>query len=83
MLLYDYSRMLIGSMSYRLKTELVAVTREQDRNGLKVVKLEPGSIVRVGESEAKPHRSGLVDVSIGTEGFSVFIQDLEERAERI
>jgi len=70
-------------MSYRLKTELVAVTREQDRNGLKVVKLEPGSIVRVGDSEAKLHRSGLVNVSVGEAAFSVFIQDLEDHGERI
>ena len=70
-------------MSYRLKTELVAVTREQDRNGLKVVQLEPGCIVRVAESEAKLHRLGLVNVSVGDAAFSVFLQDLQERAERI
>jgi len=79
MLLWHESSM----SSYRLKMELVAVAHKQSHSALKVVTLSRGTIVSLGYTEAKPHRSGLVDVSIGTEAFWVFMQDLEERGERI
>lgn len=67
---------------YRLKMALVAISRNEE-NGVKLVTLGTGTVVRTPKSGPKLPQSGLVDVIADGKQFSMFIQDLQDRAERI
>jgi hypothetical protein len=69
--------------TYRVKTELEAVSRDLSARVARVVRLGSGTIVDIEESEAQLHSSGLVNVSVGNAAFSVFLQDLKDRADRV
>jgi hypothetical protein len=65
---------------FRLKTPLAAVVR--DEQAMKIVTLATGTVVRTRKAGPKLP-GGLVDVNVDGKGLSMFMQDLEDRAERI
>jgi hypothetical protein len=69
--------------TYRTSTSLVAITRVTDASQPKTVSLPAGTVVHVQCVESLLKSSGLVDVTVDNVALSMFIQDLEDRAERI
>ena len=65
--------------NYRLKSALIAL-KADDESGLHIVTVKAGATVKLSGAV---QRSGLVDVIADGEPLSMFVRDLEERAERI
>jgi len=68
--------------AYRLKTPLVALKRDVGDHP-DLVTLDAGTIIDVEDAEFALKASGLVDVTVDGLALSMFMQDLEGRAERI
>lgn len=68
--------------AYRLNTALSAITQDQERR-MRIVTLDTGTVVRTRATGPVLPQSGLVDVTVEGQMLSVFMQDLETRAERI
>ena len=61
---------------YRLTSALVAI--KGGPTGVQIITIHAGTIVTL---TGIPQQSGLVDVRVGAEILSMFMRDLEERAE--
>lgn len=68
---------------YRIKTTTVAITR--DAGKATFITLDPGTEVRTRKAGPKLPGTGMVDIEIicGGRIAAMFMQDLEERGERV
>ena len=68
---------------YRIKAPTVAITRDEGKATL--MQLSPGTEVRTRKAGPKLPGTGMVDIQIISHGriAAMFMQDLEERGERV